>query len=233
MGQSNNEISGFLAELASEATKKLEAERAVQEDRETITQNVNGALVRTFQFFNLFTKHLNALESDVPRTYALDGKTQFSQLKWKSGMVDFRKQSFADNALMDYVYFQVKLAAPESVVVIRRWEQYDEIKKDLDAYGLKTADDMHELWRNRSQKATFQVNLDPEFIIWMRFKGNYAGGSINLESNNLDGFGAANGKLKPELLQSNILDGIGRFLLGRSSSLPQELALVRDFSRNR
>ena len=233
MGQSNNEISGFLAELASEATKKLEAERAVQEDRETIKQNVNAALLRTFQFFNLFTKHLNALESDVPRTYALDAKTQFSQLKWKSGMVEFRKQSFADNALMEYVYFQVKVLSPEPVVVIRRWEQYDEIKKDLDAYGLKAADDMYELWRNRSQKATFQVNLDPELIIWMRFKGNYAGGSIDIESNNLDGFGAANGKLKPELLQSNILDGIGRFLLGRSSSLPEELALVMDFSRNR
>jgi hypothetical protein len=63
--------------------------------------------------------------------------------------------------------------------------------------------------------------------------GNYADGSVDLESNNLDGFGAMTGKLNPELLQSNILDGIGRFLMGRSSTLPPELDLVRNFSRNR
>ena len=32
-----------------------------------MTQSVNAALERTFQFFNLFTKHLNALE---PRFHA-------------------------------------------------------------------------------------------------------------------------------------------------------------------
>lgn len=233
MGNSKNEMSGFLAELASEATQKLEAQRALQQDRHTISQNVNSALERTFQFFNLFTKHLNSLEPDIPRIYALDGKTQFSQLKWKNGMVEYRKQSFADNALLSYVYFQVRLTVPKPVMLTRRWEQFDEIKKDLGVYGLKTVEDMHEMWRNRSQKVTFQVTLEPEFIVWMRFQGNYDDGCIELECNNVDGFGVMNGKLKPELLQSNILDEVGRFLMGRSSVLPQELELVRDISRNR
>jgi hypothetical protein len=233
MGHSKSEITGFLAELANEATQKLEAQRALQQDCQTIAQNVNAALERAFKFFNLFTKHLNALEPDIPRIYALDGKTQFSRLKWKSGMVEYRKQSFADNALMNHVYFQVRLCVPEPVTLTRRWEQFEEIKKDLGAYGLKTVEDMHELWRNRSQKVTFQASLEPEFIIWIRFVGNYADGSVDLESNNLDGFGAMTGKLNPELLQSNILDGIGRFLMGRSSTLPPELDLVRNFSRNR
>jgi hypothetical protein len=148
-------------------------------------------------------------------------------------MAEYRKQSIADNALMDHVYFQVQLTCFDSVTVKRRWEQFDELNTELAAYGLKTVEDMHELWRNRSQKVTFQVSLEPEFIIWMRFLGNYADGSIDLESNNLDGFGVMNGKLKPELLQSEMLDSIGRFLMGRSSELPQEFELVRDISGNR
>jgi uncharacterized protein (DUF2344 family) len=233
MGQSKNEVSGFLAELANEATQKLEAQRAQQQDRQTIEQNVNAALERSFRFFNLFTKHLNALEPDIPRIYALDGKTQFSRLKWKSGMVEYRKQSFADNALMNHVYFQVRLVVPEPVTLTRRWEQFEEIKKDLESYGLKTVEDMHELWRNRSQKVTFQVSLEPEFIVWIRFLGNYADGTIEIESNNLDGFGAMKGKLKPEQLQTNFLDEIGRFLMGRTTTLPQELDWVQIIPRNR
>jgi hypothetical protein len=148
-------------------------------------------------------------------------------------MVEYRKQSIADNALMNHVYFQVRLTIPDSVTLTRRWEQFEEVKKDLNAYGLKTKEDMHELWRNRSQTVNFQVTLEPEFIIWMRFFGNYADGSVELESNNLDGFGVMKGKLNPELIQSNLLDGVGRFLMGRSSALPQELELVRDILRNR
>jgi hypothetical protein len=233
MSQSNNEMSSFLAELAGEATQKLEEQRVQQQDRQAMTQSVHTALERTFRFFDLFTKHLNALEPDVPRVYALDGKTQFSPLKWKSGMVEYRKQSIADNALMNHVYFQVRLTIPEPVTVTRRWEQFNDINKDLQAFGLKTVEDMHELWRNRSQKVTFQVSLEPGFLIWMRFQGNYADGSVDFECNNLDGFGEMKGKLRSELLQSNLLDGVGRFLMGRSSALPQELELVRNFSRNR
>jgi hypothetical protein len=233
MNQSNKGMSGFLAELASEASQKLEAKRAQQQDRESIIQSVSTALERTFHFFNLFTKHLNALEPEVPRIYELDGRSQFSPLKWKSGMVEYRKQSLADNALLDHVYFQVRLTAPKPVSVTRRWEQFDELKKDLQAFGLKPKEDLHDMWRNRPQKVNFQVTLEPEFIIWMRFQGNYAMGSVDLECSNLEGFGEMRAKLSPALLQEQLFDEIGRFLMGRSTALPHELKLSRDILRNR
>ncbi|MDD5058185.1 MAG: hypothetical protein PHQ60_09950 [Sideroxydans sp.] len=232
MNQSNTEMSSFLTELAGEATQKLEAQRAQQMDQQAKNQSVNAALDRAFQFFNLFAKHLNALEPEVPRIYAFDGKTQFSRLKWKKGVADFRKQSLADNALLDHVFFQVRLDAPEPVMLTRRWEQYEDARKDIEAFGLKPMADMHDLWRNRSQRANFQVNLEPVIMVRMLFHGNYADGSVNLECNNLDGFGEVKTRLKPELLQPAIFDGIGRFLMGRSNSLPQELGLAHCFSRN-
>lgn len=232
MSHSSSEMSDFLAELAGEATQKLEAKRTQQQDRQAMLHSVNAALERTFQFLNLFTKHLNALEADIPRIYALDGKTQFANLKWKSGLVEYRKQSLADNALLDHVFFQARLCAPEAVTVTRRWEQFDELRKDFEAFGLKPMEDMHELWRNRSQKVTFQVGLEPEFLVRMRFQGNYADGGVDLDCNNLDGFGTLKGKLNVDLLQTSLFDEIGRFLLGRSNALPQDLKLTRDISRN-
>jgi hypothetical protein len=233
MSQSNNEMSSFLAELAGEATQKLEAQRASEQNHLAMIQSVSTSLERTFKFFNVFAQHLNALEPEVPRVYSLDGKTQLSRVKWKSGMAEYRKQSIADNALMNHVYFQVRMTMLDPVTVTRRWEQFEEIKKDLNAFGLKTFDDIQELWKNRAQKVTFQTKLEPEFIIWMRFLGNYADGTVTFESNNLDGFGAMNASLKPDLLQTNILECMGRFLMGRSSALPQELGLAKDPTRVR
>lgn len=233
MSQSKNEMSGFLAELANEATQKLEAQRAGEQNRQAMLQSVSSALDRTFKFFNVAAQHLNALEPEIPRVYALDGKTQLSRVKWKSGMVEYRKQSIADNALMNHVYFQVRMTMLEPVTVLRRWEQFEEIRRDLNAFGLKTVEDMQELWRNRAQRVNFQVNLEPEFIIWMRFIGNYDNGTVTFESNNLDGFGALNGTLKPDLLQTGILEGMGRFLMGRAGALPPELGLFKDPARNR
>ena len=232
MSQSNSNMSSFLAELAGEATQKLEAQRAQQQDRKAIAQSVHSALDRTFQFFSLLTKHLNAIEPDIPRVYALDGKTQFSPLKWKRGVVEYRKQSLADNALLDHVSFQVRLTVPRPVILDRRWERFDETKKELHAFGLKPVEDLDDLWRNRSQKVTFQVGLEPEVLIRMHFQGNYEDGNIDLGFNNLEGFGAMKGRLKSELLQTGLFDEIGRFLMGRSHSLPQELKLVHDFSRS-
>jgi hypothetical protein len=232
MSQSNEEMSGFLAELANEATQKLEAKRSLQQDRQQINQSVNDALTRCFKFFNAFSNHLNTIEPEVPRVYALDGKSQFSGLKWKNSMAEFRKQSLADDALLDHVYFQVRLIAAEPVVVTRRWESFEELRKDVDAFGLRSREDLIELWRNRSQKATFQVTLEPEFVVWARFRGNYVDGAIEIECYNLDGFGLMRGRLSPELLQQAVLEGVGRFLIGRSPALPQEMVLERDFSRN-
>lgn len=232
MSQSNEEMSGFLAELANEATQKLEAKRSRQQDRQQINQSVDAALARCFKFFNAFSSHLNTIEPEVPRVYALDGKSQFSGLKWKNSMAEFRKQSLADDALLDHVYFQVRFITAEPVVVTKRWESFEELRKDLDAFGLRSREDMIELWRNRSQKATFQINLEPEFIVWMRFRGNYAEGAVDIECNNLDGFGLLRSRLAPELLQPAALEGIGRFLIGRAAALPQDMALERDFSRN-
>lgn len=232
MSQSNNEMSSFLAELAGEATQTLEAKRSQQQDRHEIEQSVHSALDRAFQFFNVLVKHLNALEPSIERTYAFDGKAHFAPLRWKNGLIEYRKQSLADNALFDHVYFQVKMLVPEPVQVTRRWEQFDEVRKDVLAFGVKPKEDLHELWRNRTQKPTFQITLEPEFLIRMRFQANYTEGCVDLECGNLDGFGEIKAKLRPEQLTTSVFDEFGRYLMGRSKYLPSEIKFTRDLSRN-
>jgi hypothetical protein len=231
MNQSDAPMSNFLAELAGEATQKLEAKRNLQQDRQEVMRRVHEALQRTEQFFSLFCKHLNAIEPDVPRCYVLDGKSSFSGLKWKSGMISVRKQSLADDALLNHAYFQVRLVSPTPVEATRRWEKFDEFKGEVQAYGLKPRVDLEDLWRVRREHPMLKVELEPELLLWIRFEANYATGCIDVTANNLDGFGKQQASLPPESLQTSTFDGIGRFLMGRANGLPGEFKLERDLSR--
>lgn len=230
MNQSDAPMSSFLAELAGEATQKLEAKRNQQQDQQEMMRRVNEALERTVQFFTLFCKHLNAIEPAVPRFYVLDGKACFSDLKWKNGMVTARKQSLADDALLDHAYFQVRLVSPTPVETTRRWEKFDEFRKEVTAYGLKPRIDLEDLWRDRREHPMLKVDLEPELLLWIRFQGNYADGCIDVTANNLDGFGKMKAGLPPEHLQTSTFDEIGRFLMGRVNTLPHEFRLERDLS---
>ncbi len=228
MNQSDAPMSSFLAELAGEATQKMEAKRSQQLDQQEMMRRVNGALERTVQFFTLFCKHLNAIEPAVPRYYVLDGKACFSDLKWKSGMVTARKQSLADDALLDHAYFQVRLVSPTPVEATRRWEKFDEFRKEVSAYGLKPRVDLEDLWRDRREHPMLKVDLEPELLLWIRFQGNYVDGCIDVTANNLDGFGKLQAGLPPENFQTATFDEIGRFLMGRANTLPHEFRLERD-----
>ncbi len=228
MTSSNNGMSSFLSELAGEATQTLAAKQVQQIDREAMTQSVSAALQRTFLFFNEFVKHLNALEPTLVRSYVLDAKAQFTPLKWQRGMVESRKQSLADSALYDYVFFQVKMSVPAPVTISRRWEQFEVTRKDLNAFGLKSQIDMHDLWRNRTATPLFHVTLEPELLIQLRFQANYTEGRVELECNNVEGFGLSKGKLTPELLQTSLLEEVGRYLMGRANKMPEVMQLTRD-----
>lgn len=230
MTQSDAQMSSFLAELAGEATQKLEAKRNLQQDRQEMMRRVHDALERTVQFFSLFCKHLNAIEPPLQRHYVLDGKACFSDLQWKNGMISARKQSLADDALLDHVYFQARLVSPATVETSRRWEKFEEFRTEVQAYGLKPKVDLEDLWRNRNQFPMLKTELEPELILWIRFQSNYVAGSIDVTANNLDGFGKLRASLSPDSLQTSTLEEIGRYLMGRVNILPKEFKLERDLS---
>lgn len=230
MNKENLSESSFLSELAGEATNKLEAIKENTRDREARAEQLNAALGRIYQFFTLFSRHVNNLEPEIRRSYSLDNQTIFPPLKWKDAFADYRKRDLSDNAFLDHVSFRVRLVSPAPVMVTRRLNQVEILKKELHAFGLRSLGDLDELSRNKQQE-TIQVHLAPDFFVRIRFQGNYDGDRIDVRCNNLEGFGAVAFKLAPESVTSNLLDETGRFLIGRSDNLPAALAQTRHFPK--
>jgi hypothetical protein len=112
---------GLLAELAVEVGAKGDehAQHVVDERR------LHEALDRVFRYFDVFCRHANTLAPSVGRIYRLDAQTAYADLRWQEAMVKSRRNSLAESALLDFVAFRVRLAAPAPVTVKVGWNALD------------------------------------------------------------------------------------------------------------
>lgn len=223
--------SALLAELAGEATSKLKAMQSETEEQHAKSQQLGAALKRVYQFLQTFSVHVNNIAPNIPRTYHVDGNAAYRSLAWLNAQADYRKQSLSDNALIDHVAFSVRLQAPDSVTATRRWNQMDAFRKELDLFGLKLLDDPDMLLRNKSQQETFSIRIAPDFFLKLVFKGDYANGMLEINGKNFDEFGVSTFRLKPEQMNGELLDDLGRFLIGRMEKLPEPLKLARSMPK--
>lgn len=213
--------SSLLAELAREAEEKLGSGTSSAQERQARAQAVNEALERIFQFFNLFARHANNLEPAVTRSYRLDMHTTFAPLQWRAAFADYRKQDLSEKAYLAHVGFRVRLVAPQPVVVSRRWDQVDALKKELHILDLKVLDGSEPV--GSPQQERIEVVLAPDVPVQMRFRGNYGEGRIDVLARNVEGFGIAAFELDLADATQALFDGIGRFLLCRTNQLPPAL----------
>ncbi len=219
--------SDLLAELAGEATQKIQALQTEELDRQAISESLNEALGKIFQFLNPFSIHLNRIKPIISRPYNVDPHAAYNVLQWGDAYTDYRKQSLSESAFFDHVSFRVRLTAPNPVIVKRRWNEVERLKKELDIFGLRTLDDLDEAVRGKPKQEFFEVPLAPDFLMRIQFQGNYDTGKIDLLCNNFDGFGVASYMLDPQAVNQQLLDEIGRFLIGRKDSLPLLLNSTR------
>ncbi len=226
----NQEIfsgSDLLAELAGEATQKLQALQTEEQDHKARSENLSLALGRIFHFFNPFSTHLNRIKPVIARSYSADPQAIYSNLQWGDAVADYRKQGLSDTAFFDHVSFRVRLTASGSVMVKRRWNEVETLKKELNAFGLRTVHDLDEIVRSKPNQEFFEIELAPDFLMRIQFQGNYDTGKIDLLCNNFDSFGLASYTLDPQETTQQLLDEIGRFLIGRKEGLPALLGSTR------
>jgi hypothetical protein len=208
---------GLLAELAREAgtMDDSRARRAVDEQR------LHAALDRVFRFFDVFCRHVNTLAPAIGRTYRLDGHTAYTDLRWQEALVKSRRNSLSEAALLDFVAFRVRLAAPAPVTVTIGWNRLEAFKKDMHLLDLRTAEGMD--LDGVVEGGELVMRLAPDFPVQITFGANYDSGRVDVLSRNLEGFGIAAFTCNPDEVTQEFLDDLGRFLLARSNSLPAAL----------
>jgi hypothetical protein len=217
--------SGFLAELEREAAELSGSGASEARQRELRERRVHETLGRIFQFFDAFCRHANMLAPTITRPYRLDAQIAYTDLEWQEASVRYRLQNLREKSLMDYVALNIRVAAPAPVQVVRRWDQIEQLKKEMHILDLKPAEgiDLDE----KPQQEKVSIRLAPEFPIQLTFRGNYRKERIDLLSRNLDGFGIAAFVCEAGNLSQQLLDDLGRFLINRSNRLPEGLQPIQ------
>jgi hypothetical protein len=211
--------SGLLASLALEAKQSEQNRQSVDQDKQAKSRCVHDALDRVLKFFVPFVQHVNALDPAINRTYRLDARSVFTNLKWQGAQVDSRKQNMNDAALLNHVAFSVNLLAPEPVLLKRPWGQFEAVKKELLHLKIRTLDDLDVIHKKPKQE-WLETHLDPALPVQIVFRGNYDLGKIDILTRNLADFGQAAFRLAPEDISATLLDELGLFLICRTDQPP-------------
>lgn len=216
----------FLAQLEREANARNgnaddDAIRRAAEER-----LLDETLKRIFKFFEVLCRHSNTLAPTIKRTYRLDLKTTFPELRWQDASVRARRQSLAEKALLDYVAFRVSLVAAEPIELLRRRDQMDALNKEMHHFGLRTAEGLEVDLEEEVASGEALIRLAPDFVLQITFRANYRLNRIDVLTRNLEDFGLAAFFCAPADVTQTFLDDFARFLLDRSKQLPPALERI-------
>ncbi len=210
----------LLAELEAE----IQGKSSDQAQQAATNRRIHEALDRVFRFFDVFCRHANALAPAVKRSYRLDAQVSYDDLRWQEAIVKTRREGLSEKALIDFVAFRVRLAAPAPLTVTVGWNRLAAFKKDMDILDLRTAEGMdHD---GVVEQGELVMRLAPDFPVQLTFGANYESGRVEVLSRNLEGFGIAAFTCAPDDITQDFLDGLGRFLLARDNHLPAALRRV-------
>ena len=218
------ESSGLLAGLAQEAREKQTSRQSMLQESQARAKRVDDSLNRIIRFFAPFVRHVNEVEPAINRTYRFDARTVFSNLKWKDAVIDYRKQSISESALLDFVMFSVNLCAPAPVLLRRPWGPLDALKTELHHLRLRMVDAAG--MEKKPKEAWLETLLEPNFPLQIQFKGNYGENYIDVSCRNIAEFGVGVYKLQLDDVTPGFLDSLGLFLLGRTDKLPEQLRRI-------
>lgn len=209
---------GLLAELEI-AAKERAGERDARQAANS--QALHEALDRAYRYLDAFCRHVNVLAPSIARTYRFNDRCIFENLQWRDANVKSRRVGMAEYALLDFVAFRVRLAAPAPISVTVAWNKLDELKKEMHVVDLRTAEGMDlDGIVDKDQRI---VRLAPDFPVQITLAANYESGRVDILSRNLERFGISAFVCAPEDVTQDFLDELGRYLLSRSDSLPAKL----------
>ncbi len=219
--EADSEASDLLAEMEREAAAKA---RGANDHLAAFGPRISGALQRIFEFLHPFCQYANTLRPQIARPYRLDSSAIFADLQWQEAYADRRRQDLREKALIDHVSFNLRLAAPKPVTVVRRWDGLASLRNEIHLLNLRSLEEME--LNDKPLQEYVAVRLAPDFPVQLNFRGDYEEGRIEILGRNFEGFSISAFVVAPEQVDRVFLDGLGRYLLGQTNALPPAMTHI-------
>lgn len=203
----------LLQELRQKAQARQADDEARKRELTAIAKQIDESLRRIFSYSHELVQQLNILKPTVERHYSMLGQLEFTNLQWQEGFVDYRTRPYSAGASYESVSMTCPLVAPEKLAIERDAISAESFRRTLFDSGVVFTCDEVRNSRKQLLKATFSITA--EVKVNLRWRGDFDNGLIVLETRNLERFGPREYTFVPEVIKLDMLDELGRLLLGQ------------------
>lgn len=214
---------GRLAQLRQQAQEKLSQEKK-DDAQQDVAQQVSDALGRAYDYLKELAEQLNVVQPAYARGYTLVGVPEFGGLAWENGRADQRSREIAlHQRRYEQASLSFRLSGGKQIRVGREHPASERLRQALtdNKIEFKARDERND--RGSLVKTVFEFAC--EVRCSATFDGEPAAGRILLKMRNVERFGLAEHRLRPEAVTREALEEFASFVLGETHRVG---ALLKD-----
>ncbi|MCK6412173.1 MAG: hypothetical protein L6Q55_07085 [Azonexus sp.] len=215
---------GLLEQLRQQAAACQREQHANASHQAANAAAIDHALRLAFDYLHELVQQLNIIKPPLSRDYVLLDRLALSGLQWQEGFADYRRQPESDGALLERVSFTCRLSGAPNIVCERDGTGAERFRALLFDLGLQF--DSQEFRNDKRLIERVRFDIRGELGVSVRWRADFARGSIMIEARNLERLGGTPYLLLPQAVDRALLDEFARLLLGQPNRF-RELARRR------
>ncbi len=207
----------LLREIAATAAEQAGGARSEAERRRDTAFVIGHALQRLADYLQQLAGQLDALQPEIATAFVVDGAHRFAGVRWQEGNTRYATRSLSERSLIERLTLRVRYAARPLAFVIpeaamRRLE--NEFYLSNLAWHDGGAVELP------GPVAGRRIEIEGTIPVQLAFSADVENNRILLRCRNLGGLGLTAYAIAPEAVGDELMDGLGRCLLGQNARPP-------------
>ncbi|MDR3351591.1 MAG: hypothetical protein LBO00_00950 [Zoogloeaceae bacterium] len=209
---------GLLAQLHAQAQTLQDLESAHFRDLTRKEKELGKVLYLVFSYLHDFSKQLDVIQPVISRRYQVADDHELRDLQWSNSFAEYR--TFSHGGVLELAEtvnlgYQLRSAAPP-LVIEKEGGLAEAFRHRFFDFGLK----VREIEFRSSSRYLERIRfiIKPEFRVGLHWNMDPIQNTLILRMRNLERLGPTRYFLKPEQVTEDLLERLGRLILGQSES---------------
>jgi hypothetical protein len=186
-----------------------------------LAARLSARLRAAFQYLSELSTALNEAHPVSDRAYAVIYIGKIANPVLGDGFTDYRSRIVAGTEVFDYVLFKYKIRCPKPATIEVVGAELPFVREKLEAMRVQYAAD--ETRNDVGNVVRARISLSGPFPCEVTLRGDYDGGTIRLELENVRQLGVVRTRLALDEFTDEVLDEFGTYVLGASDSFERFL----------
>ena len=179
---------------------------------------MHDALRATFQYFTELANSLNILKPDVPRTFYVEGSTQFESFTVSNFRVRERRGTADHKEYLEEVALRFNWVGRQPLVAERDSPQLiQRLREHLTGYGMRFQS--KDVMNDRGAVIRTVFTVEPAIAAMAAFAGNWDTGKIRLSLKNAETLGTIDYQYDAAEVDQALLDEFTKLVLDKANNL--------------